>query len=51
MNDIAVMITYRFQDDKEGGLKGPESFANNSGHSRQYLAASLHPQTGDHLFG
>lgn len=51
MNDIAVVITYRFPDDEEGGLKGPESFANNSGHSRQYLAASLHPQIGDHLVG
>ena len=51
MNDIAVVITYRFPDDEEGGLKGPESFANNSGHSRPYLAASLHPQIGDHLVG
>ena len=51
MNDIAVVITYQFQDDEEGGLKGPESFANNSGHYRQYLVASLHPQTGDCLVG
>lgn len=39
------------KNDKDESLRSLKSFANNSGHCKRYLAASLHPKFGDRLVG